>query len=81
MPSYIDPELRSAAYLVRVTGIWTSPITINRLKKEGYVQVDDPVFRKTAYSLWHRPTKKKKKPASTQPAPSAHMDNYATPTG
>ena len=53
-PAYLHSQLRKADYVIRVAGIWTPQVSPKELAKLGFKPVNDPVFAKSAYTLYHR---------------------------
>lgn len=55
VPKAMLQEITSAQWFVGVAATWTQQQKLD-LPAMGFSQVDDPVFRKTRYTLWHRET-------------------------
>ena len=53
-PAYLHGELKSAKYVIRVSGVWTPQVSVEELARLGFKQVKDPVFAKGAYTLFRR---------------------------
>jgi hypothetical protein len=53
-PDYLRGELKRADYVITVKGIWTPLINSKELAKLGFKPVADPVFYRSAYTLFHR---------------------------